>query len=371
MIEDGRDGYHAFSRVLHWLVAGMVVLQFVLARMAEAAGEDGSRFREFVLLANHKSVGITVLALVILRLGWRLYQAPPPPVAMPDWQRAAAAISHWGFYVLLIAMPLSGWLMSSASNISVSWFNLFALPDFVQPDEASAERFAGVHETLAKVLFAFALVHVAAAIKHAVIDKDGALRRIVSPVSLALFFVAIIAGIVMLVPDARGQEKSPAAWSIDYGRSYIRFTAEQAGADFDGEWTLWEADLRFDPATPKGASFDVVITVAGVDTKDKDRDETLMDAAFFDGENFPVVRYRAHEFAESADGFVAHGSLEIKGKATPVEFRFAVDSDKDEISLDGNATLDRLVLEVGLGDWSDTAWLGQFVDVNVHIEAKL
>ena len=77
-----RERYDAVARLLHWLVAGMIVLQFVLAKMAEAADEDGSKFRQLVLLANHKSVGITILAVAALRLGWRFFRPPPANGAM-------------------------------------------------------------------------------------------------------------------------------------------------------------------------------------------------------------------------------------------------------------------------------------------------
>ena len=191
-----RERYDAVARLLHWLVAGMIVLQFVLAKMAEAADEDGSKFRQLVLLANHKSVGITILAVAALRLGWRFFRPPPPPLPMAQWQRMAAGFSHGAFYALMFIMPMTGWLMSSAANISVSWFNLFQLPDFVGPDDGLEGLFEGVHETLAKVLFILALVHVGAALKHTFINRDGALRRISSPLGIAAFVLVMTANTI-------------------------------------------------------------------------------------------------------------------------------------------------------------------------------
>lgn len=365
-----RDSYDGIAKLLHWLIAGAIVLQFVLAKMAERAEDDGSKFRELVLLANHKSVGITILALAVVRLAWRLYRSPPAPLPMPDWQRIASSVSHWGFYLLLFAMPISGWLMSSASNVSVSWFNLFQLPDFVAPGESTEELFEGIHETLAKVLLLLALLHVAAAIKHTVFDRDGALQRISSPLGLVLFVLIIAAGILTLIPEARAQNTAPQSWTIDYAKSHIRFTAEQAGADFDGEWNKWQADIRFDTNSLDMNSFDVAITVAGVDTLDQERDETLLDREFFDGENFPLVHYRAHDFTRTRnDTLLARGMLEVKGASTPVELEFTISEDGDRVVLTGTATLDRLILNVGIDEWADTAWIGQYVDVSVHVEA--
>ena len=176
------ETYHAVARLLHWLIAGAIVLQYVLANMAD---NTDSKFRELVLLANHKSVGITILALALVRIGWRFFRRPPPALPMANWQRIASVVSHVGLYALIILLPLTGWLMSSASNISVSWFNLFPLPDFVAPDESLSERFESVHEALARVLFLLSALHIAAAAKHTLIDKDGILRRISSPLGRA------------------------------------------------------------------------------------------------------------------------------------------------------------------------------------------
>jgi len=96
---------------------------------------------------------------------------------MPRWQLAAARLNHWALYAILFAMPITGWLMSSASNIPVSWFGLVQLPDFVEPDRGLKETFEEVHESLAYVLYALAGLHVAAALKHQFVDKDGLIFR--------------------------------------------------------------------------------------------------------------------------------------------------------------------------------------------------
>lgn len=371
--ETSRNDYTAVAKVLHWVIAGAIVVQFVLAKLAEAADDEGAKFRELVLLANHKSVGITILALVVVRLAWRIYRPPPAPVPMPNWQRTASTISHWSFYALLFVIPISGWLMSSASNISVSWFNLFQLPDFVAPEEGLEALFEETHETLVKVLFALAVIHILAALKHTFIDRDRILRRITSPLAIIAFVVVIVAGVLMLTPASRADDGvPPSSWQIDYSKSHIRFTAEQAGADFDGEWREWCADLRFDPERLESSSFDVSVNVASVDTLDKERDETLQEPEWFDGTNHPQVFYRAREFSSASNAsFAAAGEIAVKGLTTPAEFRFDVDRRGNRIVLDGAATLDRLRMRVGTGEWEDTAWIGQFVDVAVHVEATV
>lgn len=166
--------YGFVAQGLHWIIAAMLIVQVALGKIADElpVGLD-----KLALMARHKSVGITILALALIRLAWRLIDRPPPPPPMPRWQHAAARLTHAAFYLLLFAMPVSGWLTSSASNYPVSWFGLFQLPDFVRPDEGLEHLFEDVHETLANVLIALAILHVVAALKHQFIDRDGLLMR--------------------------------------------------------------------------------------------------------------------------------------------------------------------------------------------------
>ena len=166
--------YGFVAQGLHWTIAGLVVVQVALGKIADElpVGLD-----KLALMARHKSVGITILALAVIRLAWRLIDRPPPPPPMPRWQHAASRLTHAAFYLLLFAMPVSGWLMSSASNYPVSWFGLLQLPDFVRPDEGLKDLLEDVHETLAKALIALAVLHVVAALKHQFIDRDGLLMR--------------------------------------------------------------------------------------------------------------------------------------------------------------------------------------------------
>jgi cytochrome b561 len=137
--------YSALARYLHWAVAGLIVLQFVLAQWAEHAQETGRDLHALALLANHKSVGMTVLMLGVARLLWRWRRPPPPlPDAMGRWQVRAAHAGHGLLYGLLFALPITGWLTSSASAYSVSWFNLFTFPDLVPTAAARSGRAARV-----------------------------------------------------------------------------------------------------------------------------------------------------------------------------------------------------------------------------------
>lgn len=167
--------YGAVAIALHWLVAAALLVTFPLGLyMADLPLSP----RKLTLVSYHKWIGVTVLALMSLRLAWRLTHRPPPlPLAMPAWQRRAATLAHWMLYGLLLAIPLSGWLYSSAVGVPTVYLGLWQLPDLVGKDKALAEALKLAHKSLNFTLLALVVVHVAAAIKHHFVDRDGLLAR--------------------------------------------------------------------------------------------------------------------------------------------------------------------------------------------------
>ena len=167
--------YSVPAQLFHWVIAALIVTQFVLARLQENLPLGA---RKLALLARHKSVGMTILMLAILRLAWRLrHQAPPLPSTMRPFERWAARATHTAFYVLLFAMPLTGWMMSSAKNYSVSWFGLFTWPNLIGKNERAFDFLRSTHDLLSDVLFAVAVLHILAALKHHFWDRDDVLVR--------------------------------------------------------------------------------------------------------------------------------------------------------------------------------------------------
>jgi cytochrome b561 len=166
--------YGWVAQSLHWVIVALLVVQVTLGKIADGLPIGLERL---VMMARHKSFGITILGLAVIRLVWRWFNAPPPPPPMPRWQEVAARLNHWFLYALLFALPLTGWLMSSAANRPASWFGLLQLPDFIAPDEDLKEAFETAHELLVNALFVLAGLHVAAALKHQFLDRDGLLLR--------------------------------------------------------------------------------------------------------------------------------------------------------------------------------------------------
>jgi cytochrome b561 len=164
----------AVAQLLHWTIVALIIVQFTLAALAE----DLPPLKKLGMLARHKSVGITILALAILRLSWRwLNPTPALPETLKPYQRVLARWTHALMYLLLFAMPLSGWMMSSARGFPVSWFGFFQLPDLVPKNQALYQALLTTHGTLALVLGALVTLHAAAALAHHFMLKDDVLRR--------------------------------------------------------------------------------------------------------------------------------------------------------------------------------------------------
>jgi cytochrome b561 len=154
----------------------LIITQVVLALVAE---DLPLGMKKLAVLARHKSVGITILMLAVVRLGWRLShrESPVLPPTLKPYERVLAHFTHVGLYVLLFAMPITGWIMSSARNFPVSWFNVFQLPDLVAPNKALYDAMVTTHGALALALGIIVALHVLGALKHHFVMKDDVLRR--------------------------------------------------------------------------------------------------------------------------------------------------------------------------------------------------
>jgi cytochrome b561 len=165
----------AIAQTFHWVIVALIITQFVLINIE---GNLPLGLHKLIWLARHKSVGITILGLAILRLAWRwMNPTPELPNTLKPYERVLAKVTHVGLYVLLFIMPLTGWTMSSARNFPVSWFNLVQLPDLVGPNRALYDTLHTTHAVLAWLLVGVATLHVLAALKHHFVLKDDTLRR--------------------------------------------------------------------------------------------------------------------------------------------------------------------------------------------------
>ena len=175
MAVDATGGrYSGAAIALHWLTAVLIVANLALGLSMVPLPIIPQKLQWY---AWHKWIGITVFLLTCARLGWRWICPAPSPVAMPEWQRRAAEVTQTLMYALLLAIPVSGWLYSSATGVQVVYLGLVPLPDLVPTDKALAGVLKAAHVALNFALFALVCVHTMAALKHHFIDRDPALTR--------------------------------------------------------------------------------------------------------------------------------------------------------------------------------------------------
>jgi cytochrome b561 len=165
----------ALSKALHWLIVLLIISQWVIMQRAEALPLGNAKLQA---IGFHKSFGMTILALAIIRLVWR-WMNPVPSLAgvTKAWERVLATLSHVLLDGLIFALPISGWLMSSARGFPVAWFNQFTFPDLVAKDEGLYRQMQDLHHLLFAALVVVALLHIAGALKHHFIDKNDVLKR--------------------------------------------------------------------------------------------------------------------------------------------------------------------------------------------------
>ena len=169
-----RPRYTVAAITLHWLTAVLIVASVSLGLYMVGLKLSPLKLRLYSL---HKWVGVTIFILVATRLIWRATHAPPPLPAGPRWQQVAAALNHWLLYALLVCIPLSGWLMSSAYGVPVVYFGLIQLPDLVAKHKELGDVLKQLHEALAFTMLALVALHVIAALKHHMMDRDDVLHR--------------------------------------------------------------------------------------------------------------------------------------------------------------------------------------------------
>lgn len=205
-----RRRYDLVAIWLHWTIAALIVLQVALAGRMEGRTPEA-----FAVVQLHKSVGITVLLLSLARLAWRLFKPPPPePASLAPWERRLSAVVHWAFYVVMIGMPLTGWIMVSASRIEiptllfgvVPWPHIPGLPDLAAPAKHAWHEVGETgHSVVIKFGYVLLALHVAGALKHQLFSRDEPILSRMAPgaksgrwaepwlAAILLGFVAVIA----------------------------------------------------------------------------------------------------------------------------------------------------------------------------------
>jgi cytochrome b561 len=430
--------YTSVAIVLHWAIAFAILFMLPLGVwMHEQAEHGNASTAVFNAYQLHKSVGFTILALSLARLGWRLANPPPAlPPHMPGWERFIAKSTHWLFYALMIGLPLSGWLYVSAGwsihddaplAVPTRWFNLFGVPHLFGLDQASHDVREGVasisftaHAVLAWAIIGLAVAHVAAALKHHLFDRDAVLAHMVpglrapgetepapkNPVRLAVLglggalivasaaaLVLAVAPILMPPPPAPSapstieivepqapavpeqvapaEPDAPSAWRVDTRSSTIGFGytyEDDSGATpFNGRFTRWRADIRFDPDNLDASRVAVTIEPASASTGVAAHDGALPGEEWFDAAAHPTATFRTTRIRARDGGYEARGDLTIKGQTRSVDLPFRLTIDGDRAAMTGSLTLDRR--DFGIGEGAGDDLISREIRIDVRVDA--
>lgn len=348
----------------------------------------------------HKSIGITILFLALARLAWRFVNPPPPaPEGMPSLERTAAHAVHIAFYVLMIGIPLGGWLMVSVSPFQVatvlygviSWPHLPFTQGLISEDLYETVEF--FHSKGAWVIIGLLALHVAGAVKHEFGKEEGVLKRMVPRLfgraappalpargaifafggSLALFAAITLAALLGSGPSAAtpSQGAGPAAqaiesnWVVDYGASEIAFSGLHEGKPFSGVFESWAADVAFDPDALDESKVRVTVDTRTVKTGKKLYDDSLKGREWFNPAEFPEAQVELSDFAQVAGGYTATATLTLKGKPVSVPLAFTLDISGDQAELDGSAVFSRKALDLGQSSDPGADWVADEVTVAI------
>ena len=174
-LKNTQDQWGSVSKALHWLVLALVL---AMAWIGLTMGDLPNGPDKIATYALHKSIGITILALMLLRLCWRLYAGAPEPVpGTPRWQARLASLVHWALYGLLLAIPLSGWVLNSSAGFPLQWFGLVNLPPITGKDHDLHELAEDMHALLFWAMATLVVAHAAAAFYHHLFQRDATLAR--------------------------------------------------------------------------------------------------------------------------------------------------------------------------------------------------
>ena len=407
-----RETYGLVHQLLHWITAGLILFMIPLGiYMHELpVATPGEVADKVWLYSLHKTVGVTVLFVALARVAWALMQ-PHPNLIHGGWEAFAAKTVHWLLYGAIVAMPVFGWLHHAAlDGYAPIWWERVLPGDwdtlpFVPKSPALAAFFGIAHKVTGLALIGALLLHVGGALKHALIDRDRTLSRMVpgayaetghapSPKGygrssvaaaavVAVLGLGVIAGAYGFTSGGRGQASvvaagaavpvSPAkaavpaaAWTIDRERSGLKIEVTQLGSPVEGTFADWSADVTFDPSRLEEARIEAEIAIASLALGDVS--ERATSDEFLGAAANPTARFVSDEVVKAGDGYEARGRLTLAGLEKPFVLPFTFEERDGRAIVTAEGTIQRLDFEVGTG-FADDSSVGRAVRVIVTIEA--
>lgn len=389
--------YGSVAKTFHWLTALGILTVIPLGIIATDMPYDTADqlADKAWLFSLHKTIGVTLFFVALARIAWALSQPKPAPLH-PDRkiETLLAEIVHWLLYGSLVLVPLSGWVHHAATEgFAPIWWPLGQNLPLVPESLRVAETAAGLHLVFERVLVISLILHIAGAIKHAVIDRDQTLARmlpgrtvqtpdagarhtgLVPPVLAAVVWAAAIGIGSMLGVYHQGgamAAQAPALaevdseWQVTDGT--LGITVRQMGSEVSGSFADWTADIRFDETVTDGPAGSVDVEIAITSLTLGSVTQQAMGPDYFASGEFPTARFSA-EIKASAEGYIADGTLTLRGTEHPVSLPFDLSLDGNLAQMQGSTALDRR--SFGIGDsMTDDGQLGFEVSVTVVLSAQ-
>lgn len=422
-------GYSTVAIILHWAIAILLIFEVGLGLNMESLKGPA----QFAVFQLHKSIGITILLLVAVRILWRFYRRPPV-MTVTGWERALAHLVHGLFYLALFALPLSGWLIVSTSRIDVPtllygivpWPHLPGFADMAASAKHGWHE-AGefIHGNLVNLLYLLFALHVAGALKHHFIDRGNDLARMApgtrpgawaDPRLLLIGLAVVLAAGLGLqwspgaqtevtAPESSSPPPAPAAvaetpeasppteaaapppeattptdakveptevatWSIASG-STLQFRTSWSGAAIEGGFRQFDGTIAFSPDQLDRSHVEIRVHTGSVFSGDAQRDDTLKSEDWFAVSRHDTAIFKADRFRKTgADSYVATGSLRMKGLTLPLSLPFTLTITGDKAVMRGSASIDRTAYKIGEGDFSATDEIPAAVRVDVAVNAR-
>lgn len=395
------ERYTSVAITLHWVIA-LAIVGMILGGWYMSDLPDGAPGQYF-LYQMHKSVGITILLLTVARIIWRVMNPPPPlPEDMNGLEKTASHLVHLGFYGLMIAMPLTGWLYSSVSvklDVPTVLYGIVSWPDVPFVEGLKTEAASGVvnfiHSKLAWVAIGLLVLHVAGAVKHEISAEEGVLKRMIpglfgkadapqtpgrgalTAFGAALASLVVVAGaapVLGIVSGAGGAVSADAAfepnWVVDYEASSITFSGTHDGNEFSGTFGNWDAAIQFDPASPADGEVRVTVATGSAEASQKLYTDSLKSPEWFNVSSFPSAGVEVLDISEtSAGAYTSTARLSLKELTVDAAFAFNLQIDGDAARMTGQAVFQRSALDLGQASDPNADWVSEDVTVDVVVAA--
>lgn len=374
--------YGDIAVIFHWLIALFIVGLLVIGKYMTGLEENDPV--RFALTQWHKSFGITVLLLSVLRLLWRFTHKPPPELeGMPKWQSKAASGAHALLYLLMFGLPVTGWIMVSASplNLNTVLFNLVPLPHlpFLEdsPNRADiAAAFHEIHEIASTVLILILIAHIGAALKHHFFDKDTTMLRMLPDWSSAAFKSKLLALFVALGGASAGlylyADSSNTAALLAAGDSEVSFVADVTGEATPGVFTQSSVDAVIDLDNPGNSAINARVQTASISSENAQVEGSLPDEEWFDVENHPEALFVSSSVDKTDDGqLMVNGDLTIKTTTQQVSFPMSLSDEEGKQVARGEFAIDRREFNIGLESQANEDFVGFQVTIKFRFDIAL